>query len=63
MIRPVWVVQDTDSGLFLCPYQGDVGFTKLLREAGRFEDGESALETAVDFLGTQFHVTQFFEEA
>jgi hypothetical protein len=59
MIRPVWIVQDADSGLFLCPYQGDVGFTKLLREAGRFVDAESAVETARDFLGNQFHVTKF----
>lgn len=62
MIRPVWIVQDADSGLFLCPYQGDVGFTKLLREAGRFDDAESAVETARDFLGNQFHVTKFFED-
>ena len=62
MIRPVWVVQDTDSGLFLCPFEGDVGFTKLLREAGRFEDTESAVETARDFLGNSFQVNKFFEE-
>lgn len=63
MIRPVWIVQDSDTGLFLCPYEGDVGFTKLLREAGRFYDGESAVETALDFLGNQFIVSKFFEES
>lgn len=61
-IRPVWVAQDTDTGLFLCPQDGDVGFTKLLKDAGRFTDPEAAVETAVFVLGNQFSVTGFFEE-
>jgi len=61
-IRPVWIVQDTDTGLFLCPQDGDVGFCKMLRDAGRFDDGESAIDTALFVLGKQFHVSAFFEE-
>jgi len=61
-IRPVWIVQDTDTGLFLCPHDGDVGFCKLLRDAGRFDDGVSAVDTAHFVLGRQFHVSALFEE-
>lgn len=57
----VFVAQDTDTGLFLCPYEGDVGFAKLLRDAGRFHDAESAYDTARFHLGPNFVVTQFWE--
>lgn len=60
-LAPVFIVQCTDSGLFLCPYEGDVGYTKLLRDAGRFYDADAAFETAMFNLGPNFVVTQFFE--
>lgn len=62
-IGPVWVVQDTDSGDFLYPHpDGDVGFTKLLKHAGRFEDPESAMDTAAIVLGHDFSVSMFYED-
>ncbi|MEN2424907.1 MULTISPECIES: hypothetical protein [Chromobacteriaceae] len=61
-IGPVWVVQDTDTGLFLYPSaDGDVGYTKFLSDAGRFDSAESAIETAVFHLGGQFHVSSFYD--
>ncbi|MCD0494495.1 hypothetical protein B0T49_21770 [Chromobacterium violaceum] len=61
-IGPVWVVQDTDSGLFLYPSpDGDVGYTKFLSDAGRFDAIESAIETARFHLGSQFRITQFYD--
>lgn len=62
-VTPVWVVQDVDSGLFLYPSDdGDVGFTALLRDAGRFDNAESAIDTARFHLGDRFVVTKFYEE-
>ncbi|POA98058.1 hypothetical protein C2134_13630 [Chromobacterium sinusclupearum] len=61
-IGPVWVVQDTDTGLFLYPSpDGDVGYTKFLSDAGRFDSAESAIETAKFHLGAQFHVAHFYD--
>ncbi|MDF0607095.1 hypothetical protein HZU77_015825 [Neisseriaceae bacterium TC5R-5] len=63
MIGPVWVVQDNDSGLFLYPSpEGDVGFTKFLSHAGRFDNPESAIETAHFLLGNDFTVSKFFDD-
>lgn len=61
MSRPAYIIQDADSGLFLCPYDGDVGYTKLITDAGRFYDLESAIDTAKFILGNQFVVFSFIE--
>lgn len=50
----VYIVQDRETGLFLFPCDGDVGYTQWLREAGHFDDEESAIETAF------FHCTEGF---
>jgi len=52
----VFVVQEVNSGLFLYPCGGDVGFTHRLREAGTFASREEALETAVDHCDEVFDV-------
>lgn len=57
----VHVVQDTESGFFLCPYEGDVAYTKLLRDAGRFHDPLSAYDTARNEIGPNFIVSSFYE--
>ncbi len=63
-VRRVYVIQDADSGEFLYPSpDGDVGFTKFLRDAGRQYDAEEALETAEMNLGNAYVITSFFEEA
>lgn len=62
MFRRVWVVQDADTGEFLRPTDdGDVGFTKFLRHAGRFEKEAEAVDTGA-FNCTEFSLTSFFEE-
>lgn len=52
----VFVVQEVESGMFLCPYSGDVGFTHRLKEAGTFESREEAFETARDHCDEAFDV-------
>lgn len=62
-VQRVFVIQDADSGWFLYPsLDGDVGFTKFLRDAGRQYDAEEALETAEMNLGNAYVITSFFEE-
>ena len=41
-----YIVQDKESGLFLMPFDGDVGFTSWAHEAGHFEVFIDAQETA-----------------
>lgn len=41
-----FVVQDEESGCFLLPIQGDVGFTRWLHEAGKFDGYDEACDTA-----------------
>jgi hypothetical protein len=62
-VRRVYVIQDADSGEFLYPSpDGDVGFTKFLRDAGRQEDPEEAIETAQINLGNAYVISSFWEE-
>lgn len=60
-MRRVFIVQDRESALFLCPQFGDVGYTQWLREAGRFDDEESAVETAHFHCTEGFNVSSFYE--
>ncbi|GAB3258113.1 hypothetical protein [Chitinimonas naiadis] len=51
MLTHAFIVQDKETGLFLYPHkEGDVGYTRLVTEAGVFDDVESALATADDYL-------------
>lgn len=52
----VFVVQEVESGQFLCPYSGDVGFTHRLKEAGTFDTREDAYETACEHCDEAFDV-------
>jgi len=52
----VYVVQDLASGEFLCPRDGDVGFTSRLREAGGFGDAEEAFQAGLDHCDGEFDV-------
>lgn len=63
MLRCVWVVQDRESGQFLCPYMGDVGLCVLLTQAGRFYSLDEALETGHDFLEQDAIVISFWENS
>lgn len=53
-----FIVQDAESGLFLAPVEGDVGYTKWAHEAGRFDELAEAIDTAHFVLGARFHVTE-----
>jgi hypothetical protein len=61
-MRRVFIVQDTESALFLCPHFGDVSYTQWFDEAGRFDDQESAIETAYVHCTEGFRLHSFFEE-
>jgi hypothetical protein len=53
-----FVVQDAESGLFLMPCEGDVGYTQWLHEAGRFDELGDAVDTAVFILNGRYFVTE-----
>jgi hypothetical protein len=61
-MRRVFVVQDKESALFLCPHYGDVSYTQWFDEAGRFEDQESAVETAHVHCTEGFKLSSFYED-
>ena len=54
----VYVVQDLASGEFLCPGDGDVGFTPRLRDAGGFGDAEEAGQAGLDHCDGEFDVVR-----
>lgn len=58
----VFVVQEVESGLFLCPFSGDVGFTHRLRDAGTFDSREDAYETGSDHCDEAFDVVSVVRE-
>lgn len=52
-----FIVQDKESGLFLTPRDGDVGFTQWAHEAGRFEALDEAEDTAALWCDEGFFIT------
>ncbi|HJW26501.1 MAG TPA: hypothetical protein VJ576_16520 [Rhodocyclaceae bacterium] len=58
-VKRVWVIQQRSSGLFLTP---DLFLSRSLKQAGRCEDRESALDTGRINLEDDFEVASFFEE-
>lgn len=62
-MRPVWVVQDRESGLFLRPFRGDVGTTRRLSQAGRFDTPDEAVEASDAHLDGFGEVIGFFEDS
>ncbi len=60
--RQVFVVQDRQSGEFMCPsVDGDVGYTMYLSEAGKFYELETAIETAELHLDGDYKISTFYE--
>lgn len=53
-----FIVQDKESGLFLTPVDGDVGFTSWAHEAGRFDALDEAQDTAALHCDEGFFVTK-----
>lgn len=64
MLSHAFIVQDKETGLFLYPHEeGDVGYTTLVTEAGVFDDIESALATADDYLHAgHFVIFEFWRQ-
>ncbi len=60
MMNHVFVVQDRETQMFLCPSFGDVGYTPWIREAGHFDSEEEAVETAAFHCGEGFDVFDFY---
>lgn len=52
-----YIVQDAETGLFLMPNEGDVGFTPWAHEAGRFDQYGEAHDTAAFNCHQGFFVT------
>lgn len=62
MFRRVWVVQDAETGKFLCPTpDGDVGYTRWLHNAGLFDDEEAAVDTASALCTEGFSLFDFYK--
>ncbi|WP_369326622.1 hypothetical protein AB6N01_01195 [Alcaligenes nematophilus] len=57
------IVQDAESHLFLKPYEGDIGLTPLLVEAGGFCSREDAIETASSIFEKFFIFEYFLSDA
>jgi hypothetical protein len=53
-----FIVQDSESALFLMPYEGDVGFTPWAHEAGRFDGFAEASDTAAQNCHEGYFVTE-----
>lgn len=61
MKRTVVVVQDHETGGFLAPADGSVRVVRLIRDAGEFDDEESAVLTAADWCDYGFSVVQIIK--
>lgn len=61
-MRRVFIVQDKESALFFCPHFGDVSYTQWFDEAGRFDDQDSAIETANVHCTEGFKLYSFYED-
>lgn len=53
-----FIVQDAESKFFLCPHDGDVGYTQWVHEAGRFDALDEAEDTAAQNCFSGFYVTK-----
>lgn len=57
-----YIVQDLESGEFLYPEpDGAVGFTVYLKQAGRYEELQDAVDAGVEEIGAQFGLFEFYE--
>lgn len=63
MSRSAFVVQDHETGGFLAPDEGSVRVVPLIRNAGEFDDQESAVLTAADWCDMGFTVVQIVRAA
>lgn len=56
-----WIVQDLETGEFLCPDPlGGIGTTMYVKQAGQFDDYQIAFEAGKDEFDGGFFVFGFF---
>jgi hypothetical protein len=58
-----YVVQELEGSLFLCPLDGDVGYTTLLHEAGRFTEYGEAVDTAAVLSLGAYRISEVVERS
>ncbi|NMG45549.1 hypothetical protein GPA22_17685 [Aromatoleum toluvorans] len=56
-----YIVQDRETGQFVCPRLGDVGLCVLFQDAGRFETADEAREAGVYLLDADALVIPIWE--
>lgn len=56
-VRHVWVIQMRSTGLYLTE---ELGYSRLLRDAGRCDSREAALDTGRMNLDDDFAVSDFY---
>lgn len=61
--EPKYIVQDLETGEFLCPDPlGGVTTTMYIKQAGHFDDYQDALEAGKDEISGAFSIFSFFLE-
>ncbi|WP_165090124.1 hypothetical protein [Neisseria yangbaofengii] len=60
-MEKVYVVQSVATGdfLYLSPETGDIGHTKMISNAGFFDDFDDALRAGLDEIGNSFEFVVF----
>ncbi|QOG42845.1 hypothetical protein IBX79_05845 [Neisseria gonorrhoeae] len=60
-MQKVYVVQSVSTGdfLYLSPDSGDIGHTKLITNAGNYDDFEDAFSSALEEIGNQWEFVIF----
>lgn len=57
-----YIVQDLDSGEFLCPdIDGGIANTAFIKQAGKYDDLQDAIDAGVEEIGGQFALFEFYE--
>lgn len=57
-----YIIQDLETGEFLCSELGSVGTTMYIKQASQFDDYENAFEVAKEEIDGAFSVFAFFVE-
>lgn len=61
MLKRAYLVQDLESFAFLYPTDdGDVGYTRTLKDAGHFNDEDEAFDTAQIYCTEGFFIFSFY---
>lgn len=62
--KQCFIVQDLESGEFLCPDPaGGITQTPYIKQAGKFDYQDDAMDAGIDEIGEQFAIFSFFERS